>query len=472
MVKPVRYIIRREILEGLDWKPFPAYLIFDREKGTSSRVDKSKTVEFIDGIINFSHVNGEITCTELLDKVAQQLAYIGAIHATDSTSIRLFNHKPQDHRLASPFKIYLNISEYCPFSCFGCMNKGGSADQLEKKTVFRLIDEISEMGVPYVKIGSDFFFVNSSNLSEFFSVEKPERKTGISSIKIKHKTFYPIFDHPNNYFFDVAEKLRANGALVSTSITGVGVSQQVVQKMKELEIKVSVSLDAGSELSRMLRPDTYELAIYSLDKFTDGGYPAYIGMTLYRQNANANELKKVIDIATKHNAKGLKLRIGKPKGYALDRKITIPREFYLPNQEIAKMKEVIKNSRENGINIDFEDLLDDPVNVPVRPYLAHPEDCGTARKASIRPNGVFRPCSFLPPEYKSSTSIYEGKRLLEMWQTDPVFIKAGLIPDNNPSCPECNHYAIHHGDCRAVQLHEFEQDGTPVSRGCLLHRPN
>jgi MoaA/NifB/PqqE/SkfB family radical SAM enzyme len=168
----------------------------------------------------------------------------------DNEVVRIIHNSPVPNAYSAPFKIYLDITLFCSFQCPFCLSGAGSGQRasLPVMLIEKLVIEIQELGVMYVKIGGGDPFL-----------------------------------HPD--FETIINLLRSAGCFLTISTNSALIKPQIVDLLAKAKVRTSVSIEGMEVVNDRLRGSGhFQKALNVLETLKKGGVNVLLRTTLLRQN--------------------------------------------------------------------------------------------------------------------------------------------------------------------------------------------
>ncbi|MFA5176111.1 MAG: radical SAM protein [Candidatus Nanoarchaeia archaeon] len=310
--------------------------------------------------------------------------------------------------LSSPVKLFYNPSGKCPNKCLTCFSDDYRRFSLEDSVAKETMDQIVNLPIFWMNLGGC------------------------------ELTFYPLY-------FEFAKKAIDNGIQVSSAFSGVGLTKDLAEKIKDLGIKAKVSLDGPKKINDIQRPGTYEPAINAIETFRELNYPVRINMVHTSLNNQEETIDEMFELAVKHGAAGIDFSIVRPKGSAITNNLMIPIEDY----KNGKVKSVINRFinhpyiKQYGLkaHVNRNLLTLDKVEPKPCQILGVHGSCGRYTMG-INMDGTIDGCIFLKDEYIPKTNVNSSELftnsdyILNVWQNDKTFAKIREYTKKEP-CDNC-----------------------------------
>jgi MoaA/NifB/PqqE/SkfB family radical SAM enzyme len=167
--------------------------------------------------------------------------------------------------LSAPLYVAWQITNECNLACLHCIEESGPGkafkDELDREQVFRVIDELLALDVPYLS----------------FSGGEPMR-------------------HP--MFFEMVERVCSRGAQLKIETNAHFLTPESARRLAELGVKaVQVSLDGASPetFGRMRALGQFDRVIDGVGHLRDAGVPIEINFS--PASFNVHEAEAIVDLA-------------------------------------------------------------------------------------------------------------------------------------------------------------------------------
>ncbi|MBT4135930.1 radical SAM protein [archaeon] len=412
--KDIELKLRREhIPNGVRNRPADFWLLYDSDINHDRLIADVNSVARLDSIFQEnSHPQ------ERDEEIVDYLMMSGVI--CDEKRLKSYWLPPVEDALSSPVKFFFNPSGKCPNKCLTCFADELSSATLEDKVAREALDQI--LNLP-------FFWLNLGGCE---------------------LSFYPLY-------FEFAEKAIKSGVHASTAISGVGLKREWAERVRDLGVKVKVSLDGPKRINDIQRPETYEPAIEAIRMFRDIGYPVKMNLVHSRYNNDERVIDEMFDIALANGASGIDISICRPKGGALENDLMIPYEDF----ESGKVKSVLDRFlnhpyiKRHGIKAWVNKSYRKLDYLDAKPCQALNTHCNAGRYSmGVNNNGLIDACIFIPDELIPTANVNNPEFLrnpnflLDVWQNNPIFKKVREA-SKGKLCGSC------------------EDKGIEMVRGCL-----
>ncbi|HQL52985.1 MAG: radical SAM/SPASM domain-containing protein [Patescibacteria group bacterium] len=273
----------------------------------------------------------------------------------DNEVVRIIHNSPVPNAYSAPFKIYLDITLFCSFQCPFCLSGAGSGQRasLPVMLIEKLVIEIQELGVMYVKIGGGDPFL-----------------------------------HPD--FETIINLLRSAGCFLTISTNSALIKPQIVDLLAKAKVRTSVSIEGMEVVNDRLRGSGhFQKALNVLETLKKGGVNVLLRTTLLRQNLD--DIPKLVNLARSREVK-IKFSYCRPAGRA------VYNQTMLSPQDSSRYLKVLKylNSPEVLPHILMDEGMMFVQPVEILQKLLRGRMCGAAnRSMHIDANGKVSPCIFL-----------------------------------------------------------------------------
>lgn len=336
--------------------------------------------ELVDKIIEFSPEDGTLRVHVLREPSPIPLS-AGVVFAqralsdnTDPVRVRVIHNFPVPDAYSAPFKLYLDITTACPLRCPFCLQAGdGSEAMLPLNTITKVAEELSELGVMYIKIGGGDPFL-----------------------------------HPQ--FPEALALIRSAGCFITISTNSVTLTHAIADLLAENSVQVSVSIEGLEETNNDLRGvGHFKMAMRALEILKSAGAKTLLRVTLLRQNLA--EIPALVEIA---HARGVRIKFAycRPAGRAVTNQAPIgpaDRDNYMRAIRYLNQPAVLTQ-----VLLDEGMMAQQPAEIVDK--LFRGRMCGAAnRSMHINAHGKISPCVFLGPVFSQGT-IYQDGSLADFWR--------------------------------------------------------
>jgi radical SAM protein with 4Fe4S-binding SPASM domain len=237
----------------------------------------------------------------------------------------------------------------------------------------KLVIEIQELGVMYVKIGGGDPFL-----------------------------------HPD--FETIINLLRSAGCFLTISTNSALIKPQIVDLLAKAKVRTSVSIEGMEVVNDRLRGSGhFQKALNVLETLKKGGVNVLLRTTLLRQNLD--DIPKLVNLARSREVK-IKFSYCRPAGRA------VYNQTMLSPQDSSRYLKVLKylNSPEVLPHILMDEGMMFVQPVEILQKLLRGRMCGAAnRSMHIDANGKVSPCIFFGPTF-SFGEIYKDGTIRDFWQ--------------------------------------------------------
>ncbi|MFH0875176.1 MAG: radical SAM protein [archaeon] len=389
--------IRRESIIGLNGTEHNFWLLSDPYNDTITKVVEPKRIQCLDEIVSS-------------DDISALESNLGGLATGKYPQVRAWTLPPVINAYSAPIKVFFNPNNRCPYSCITCMNSGMGYSNLPPNVADEVFRQIIEMPIFAVKIAG-----------------------GEPTIM--------------NNFFKYAAQAVGQGIKVSTTTSGVNVTEEWAEEAKKLGIKVTVSLDGPKKISDIQRPGTYEAAIQAISLFKRINYPVIINMVHTKYNNSVPIIDRMFDIARENGARGIELSILRPSGGGLCNDLWIPDGQYQDGTVAMVVGRVRHHPYINqyGLvtHVNRNVLPGKEVYVlPIEEIFNVHCSAGWANMG-INADGSIDTCMFLPPDYLPAASVLsdelfsDNQYLLHVWQNDPTIARLRAYNIARKGCSKC-----------------------------------
>ncbi len=313
---------------------------------------------------------------------------------------RIIINKKVDNSYSFPFKLFLDITDYCQLDCRHCLNNHhNSENKLDIKKIEKIIKECRDHGLFYVKLGGG----------------------------------EPL-THPN--ILKIIKEFSESGIYVSLSTNSLLINDSLSNFLKKYNVKVSISLEGPKEINDLIRGvGHYDIALRAIDTLIKNGCDPIIRVTLTRNMLDINNMQKMIDLAKEKNVR-LKVSYCRPAGNALDNGLLIDYSDYKEYYNVISLL----NEKEYESFVILDEGMQFRQDPELEKILYNDKICGAAnRSMHINPSGKISPCIFLGEDFYEKESNYQYGDILRYWSnelgTKMKQIREIQIPDY---CKECS----------------------------------
>lgn len=396
--------LRREQVIDVKGHEKNVWLLYDSVYNLDTQINNPEIVASLDGIFL---QNGEKRDEKLLDYLLDKY------FLSSERNLRSWWLPSVKGALSSPIKLFYNPSGKCPNKCLTCFSDDYRRFSLEDNVAEETIDQIVNLPIFWMNLGGC------------------------------ELAFYPLY-------FDLARKAIDNGIHVSSAFSGVGLTQEMAEKIRDLGIKAKVSLDGPKKINDIQRPDTYEPAIKAIEMFREIGWPVRINMVHTSLNNEEKIMDEMFELAVKHGASGIDLSIVRPKGSAIINNLMIPVEDYKNGKVKSVISEFINHPyiEKYGLkaHVNRNLLTLDKVEPKPCQILGIHGSCGRYTMG-INMDGTIDGCIFFKDEYipkanvNSSELFTNPDYILNVWQKDETFAKIREYTKREP-CHNCKEKKI------------------------------
>ncbi len=287
-------------------------------------------------------------------------------------------------------------------------------------------------------------------------------------------------------FFELARYAADKGMYVAVATNGTLITEQMARKMKDAGIKfVQISVDGATpETHDEFRgiPGAFERTIKGIKNAVREGFFVEIATTVTK--SNYNEIPAIIDLAEELKVNWLMLYNFVPTGRG---KFIIENDLS-PEEREELLKMIYYKNKDTNVEIlstapqlarvaleeEYKEKTGE-ILMPTHFYNAHLPGklanlaefiggCGAGRfYMSMRPNGDFQPCVFLP--VKVGNILKDDFE--ELWLHNKVLNELR----NKDLIKECNKcpYRYHCGGCRA-RAYGYFGDYLAPDPGCIINK--
>ncbi len=357
-----------------------------------------------DGVVklfSFDDWTGRLSCNILnpavvkYDNVFDGLKAEGLINDSD----RFIYNKPIARSYSAPFKIYIDITDSCQLNCKHCLTKNLNCNhEIGLDRLKAIADEISELGVFYVKFGGG------------------------------EPLLHPSFREAVRYY-------RSKGIYLSLSTNGYLVDTDMALFLRQNQVRTSVSIEGPAQLDQFIRgKGHFEVALNALDCLVQNGVNTLLRVTLTKYMLNFSYIQELLSIAKEHNTI-LKISYCRPAGSALDNKCMIGFEDADAYQKIVRY--LNSDKIRNNVLLDEGMMFFQPTSLDWMLYKGR--ICGAAnRSMHINSSGKISPCVFMGTDLLEMDSSYQFGDISMYWREEVghTFRKVRKVPIPN-ECSKC-----------------------------------
>lgn len=343
---------------------------------------------------------------------------------------RIIKNPPVEHAFSAPIKAYFDPTKICPLGCDHCL-----------------------ANIPAIKSGH--MHVPSMKPEQVKQVSREIIETGILETKLSGGE--PFVYKP---FWDAVETLGEAGVSVSTSTSGVTLSNEKLLPQSEIDllakhnVKISLSVDGESDYHDRLRKkagllqDVLSAGIERLLGHGISRSKLEFRSTILHTEDSFAQLDYLDQLARQFQLK-TRIRLARPAGAATLNDVAVIQRDDLTFQIMRKLR---KMSQENRF-INVEEIIKYDEPAAMRSGL----DCGAGtRSIYVNPEGELSACIFLDKFFTQSHNLFtDGRPMLEIWQSGEAFmaIRQYYEAQNAEStCAKCNFVHACQGGCPAVKL--------------------
>lgn len=323
----------------------------------------------------------------------------------------VIENDPVQNSPSAPLKLYIDITNRCNIACSHCLSASGSGctDEISWPILNGILDWCLKKGVFRIKLGGG----------------------------------EPLI-HPN--FWDVSKKV-SEYMTVSTSSNGILVDEKVAQRIKDYDIKISISMDGDEAKHDLIRGrGVYKRAVNALKLLRSVNANVSIRFTMFDSAtySNIDTIDSLISLSQSLDVP-LKIIRGKSCGRSIENNLGMVK----PTKKYFELAEKIKNT---SADVEVEGILCS--DATENDYLyKNFFDCGAGtRDLRIGPNLMASPCAFLEEYYPvGKVNTYED--LDNIWANSPSLVqlrKVFLTP--NQQCKSCCRKWQCNGGCRNLVL--------------------
>lgn len=336
-------------------------------------------------------------------------------------NIKLINNTMTVNAFSFPFKIFLDISNFCNLHCRHCLSQSAPerSEYLDESIIKKIADECSECGVFQIKIGGG------------------------------EPLLYPGFWKIISYIRKIMPQVR-----ISFTTNGTSMTKEDISNIRKMECDISVSMDGTETIHNSIRNgNVYDKVDSTVSALLDNGITPVIRYTLMDDNIgclmdvyNYCKKKKVI----------LKVRRYKCTSSNENKLLTYQRDYF----------ELVKTINDLPY-CDVEDIMRRSFNEDKELYCSY--DCGAAfRSLHIDCFGDISPCVFLGEEFKIGNIKKDGIKFL--WDNAET-LKKFRVRGDSAECKHCARKMICHGECFGIKKY-YSSGNDTYDPGCMLRYLN
>lgn len=330
--------------------------------------------------------------------------------------IKIIENTPTKNAFTFPFKLFLDISNYCNLNCIHCLSESSPYNRvlLDRFLIDKIIDECCIHGIFQIKVGGG------------------------------EPLLYPGF-------WEVIENIRKTAPAIrlSFSTNGTILKEKDILNIKRYNCDISISLDGDSKTHNFIRGSSiFEKVIGSIDMLLEYGIHPTIRYTL--MDINLHCIKQIYDFCQDRKLI-LKVRRYKPTSLKDKVLLTYGSEYY----DTVKMLRTLQNC-------DIEDIMKETRDDKKILYCEH--DCGAAfRSVHIDCYGNITPCVFLGEKFFLGN--IQNNSIKVLWDTSKILCELREMKENK-HCQKCNRRSICHGECLGIRLF-YDNNVCGLDKGCL-----
>jgi len=311
--------------------------------------------------------------------------------------------------LSAPIKIHLQLTKACSLNCIYCFSNSGtpSVDELTTEEIFKLIDDMSEIGCYYLSLGGG----------------EPLLREDLSSI-IRYANQKKI-----------AVSLSTNATVITT---------KMIEELKEVKLrKLKISFPGASQKSYdfLRNKNAYKRAIKGIALLKEHlSTPIFLHSIISKYNIS--ELPSLVRLAES-------LEVGTVR---FDFMLPVGRAFFLrdamlsPQEALGIRRMAMKLQEHTSIRLLFPSI---PFKTKRRGLYKGFGCIGGTEVCFINSQGFLYPCGFL--EGKLPAFNIKKNSIKTLWIEDPSLrLMRNLI--GNLQCKECEYLSTCRGGCRARAL--------------------
>jgi radical SAM protein with 4Fe4S-binding SPASM domain len=340
---------------------------------------------------------------------------------------RIIHNEPIPNAYSAPFKVFLDITLRCQLACRFCLagSSPAKSKDLSMEICEQIIEEMGKVGVFMTKLGGG----------------------------------EPLL-HPN--FWQIVHLLQQQHIFTSISTNGVGITQDIAQKLKENRIKVSLSIDGMREIHDTLRGEgSFDKAIQSLHFLKKVGIEN-LSIRVNVLPSNFKDVPAIVQLAKALEVKA-KFCFCKPAGRSRTDTTNLIHYHHAPEYfqilQFLNRADILPY-----VSLDEAMMFVQPESLRSITYGS--KICGAAnRSMHIDPNGIASPCIFMGPDYSNEKVTFKNG-ILSIWRgtkNDPFDRMRNLLePTECKSCSRLCHF-----ECPSMRSFFNKGDTTGPDPLCL-----
>ena len=312
--------------------------------------------------------------------------------------------------LSAPTEVHFAVTNKCSARCPHCYMEAGPKDQaeLDTESFKRALDILAEMKVFHVAMGGGE------------ALERPD-------------------------LFEIAQYARKIGLVPNLTVSGVGLTGQLVEKMNVFG-QVNVSMDGlGSRYEVFRGKDMFETAEKAIDLLIAAGVPCGINCVLGRRNFAG--IAQLFEYAKEKKLNEIEFLRFKPAGRGKELYMK-ERTTYEQNISLTPMLAKLSNKYEITAKIDCSFVPMFCYHNPPRQALQAMSTYGCEAGnvlLGIRSDGSVSGCSFLDSPGVSIFDLRSALKQQKFFEKIRTWIQQAPQP-----CLSCKYLDICKGGCHAV----------------------
>ena len=334
-----------------------------------------KNDDYINKLVFFDQESGMIKVKKLERQMNTKTEYsqinviIKSCFSNDKVRYRIIDLPPVEGSYSSPFKLYIDITDKCQLNCSHCLTKYlNKNNEIPISTIKEIAEECEKLGIMHVKLGG-----------------------GEPTL--------------HNNFEEILKIFSNAGCYISMSTNGYTIDDKMAKKLKEFNVKTTVSIEGNEEIDNKIRGHGhFEKAIEALKILKNNNVDAKLRVTLTREILDKDIVNEIISFADKYDTK-VKFSYCRPSGSSIYNKMLINYNDYEKYFEIIN----ILNSKENSKKVLLDEgmMLEQPNSL--KSFIYRNKICGAAnRSMHINSKLEISPCVFLGEEFKEEKNYKSG----------------------------------------------------------------
>lgn len=332
-------------------------------------------------------------------------------------NIKLIKNKKTENAFSFPFKIFLDISNFCNLHCKHCLSQSAPerSEYLDESIIKNIIDECNKYGIFQIKIGGG------------------------------EPLLYPRFWKIISYIRKTMPAVR-----ISFTTNGTCLTKKDIANIAKMECDVSISIDGTEKIHNSIRNgNIYNIVSGNISTLLDNNITPVIRYTLMDDNIGC-----FMDVYNYCKEKKIILKVRRYKCTSSNEKklLTYKKDYF----------ELVKKIN-NLQYCDIEDIMRRDINKEKELYCSY--DCGAAfRSLHINCFGDISPCVFLGEGFKIGN--IKKDRIKFLWDNADI-LKKLRTRGNSVECENCSRKVICHGEC--LGLKKYYSSGSEIhDPGCMM----